>query len=110
MSYVTLEEVKAALVIDVDDARIQMAIDDAEDEALRFLDMDGVTLAEALQEDISGSEVESDADNSGNQRSVRRAVILLVQTYIDPMTPMQNEYNRKAAQALLFPYRERLGG
>lgn len=105
MSYVTVAEVKTALVAGaIADERIQMAIDDAEDEALQFLNITGTSLAEVLGDALSDSEIDH-----GTFRSIRRAVILLVQIYIDPTKPDDMETIRKAAERLLFPYRENLG-
>lgn len=105
MSYVTVAEVKVALAAAaIPDDRIQMAIDDAEDEALQFLNITGTSLAEVLSDALSDSETDQ-----GTFRSIRRAVILLVEGYIDPIKPEARDANRKAAERLLWPYREGLG-
>lgn len=101
MSFVSVAEVKTALAAAaIPDDRIQMAIDDAEDEALQFLNITGTSLEDVL--------VSSESDG-GSYKSIRRAVILLVEGYIDPIKPEARDANRKAAERLLWPYREGLG-
>lgn len=108
MSYVSVEDVKVALVISLDDERIQMAIDDAEDEALMYLNFTGANLAEAIDAELQNTATYPGGDD-GNFGSVRRAVILLCQCYVDDVTPADADMKRKAAERLMFPYRKGLG-
>jgi hypothetical protein len=101
VSFVSVEEVRIALVAAaISEDRIQMAIDDAEDEALQFLNITGTSLADVL--------VGSESDG-GNWKSIRRAVILLASIYIDPVKAGDIKTIRDAAERLLWPYRENLG-
>lgn len=106
MSFVTVSEVKAALVLSLDEDRIQQAIDDAEDEALQFLNITGTSLEDVINDALSRSD---SGRPQGNFRSVRRAVILLAEAYVDTLKPADRAANRKAAETLLWPYRENLG-
>lgn len=106
MSFVTVDQVKAALVLDLDNERIQLAIDDAEDEALQFLNRSGTSLEVVV---AAASELSETGDGPRNFRSVRRAVILLTENYLDDGVPAAKEWNRTQAERLLYPYREKLG-
>lgn len=105
-SFVSVAEVKTALIIDVAEDRIQLAIDDAEDEALQYLNLDGGNLAEEIQQaqDLSDS-----GDGPRSYLAVRRAVILLVELYLDDKPPAAKIEQREAARRLLHPYRKAMG-
>lgn len=110
MSYVQLDEVRRALVIQLDDERIQEAIDDAEDEALNFLQFHGTDLATAITEQKATSDsFAPTGGDDGNFRAVRRGVILLVQTMVDPMTPADAATQRETAFNVMRPYRKHIG-
>jgi hypothetical protein len=109
-SFVTLADVKVALVTnDIDDARVELAIDDAEDEVLMFLQLDGADLLTALEEQATTSDSFQPGGDDGNFRAIRRAVILLVQTMVDPMPVEEIERLRRVAYEVMRPYRKRIG-
>lgn len=110
MSYVNLDEVRRALVIQLDDEKVQEAIDDAEDEALKFLQLGGTDLAEAIARERSTSDsYAADGGDDGNFKAVRRAVISLVQVSVDAFSADEVERRRKVAFEQMRPYRKRVG-
>lgn len=102
---VTLDEAKRALRVthDLDDELIEELIDDAQDEALNFLDLSGLPVME------SDSAPVDSPGATDFRRSFRRAVILLVQGWYDEQDAAKLKLYRERAETLLFPYRRRLG-
>ena len=116
MSAVTVTQVKRYLrVIRADDdTLLQELIDQAEDEALRFLNR---TQAPTLpldyppEYDSSSSELPEDVPSSEDPvaPSFVRAVSLLVQAAYESPSPDDAAKLRSAAEVVLFPYRTELG-
>lgn len=107
MSDLTLTEVKAYLDVihTADDAKLQLLLDAAEDEALQFMDRDDLTSwGECCSESIS-SETASELEMPA---SVRLGILILVQASYQA-TPDEQEQLRRVAETKLFPYRCRLG-
>lgn len=101
MSETTVEEVKRYLRISAsqDDTLLQELIDNAEDEALGFLDMTAIP--------VYDSPDSSEANAIG--RAFRAAVCVLVQGAYDELDPAKFKLYRDRAEALLMPYRQNLG-
>lgn len=93
MAVLTLAEAKAFLDVihDGDDAKLQLLLDGAEDEALRFLD----------REDASDWA-------AGAPDSVKVGVLLLLQASYQA-APVEAAAFRQAAEYKLMPYRQNLG-
>jgi len=98
MSLVTVADVQTALVIEIDDPRIQLAIDDAESWACQYLDVPDLT---QLQPDPTADPPQPDPTPT-----IRRAVILIVSTYIDTLTVPQIDQTQTRAETLLYPLRK----
>lgn len=98
MSTATLTIVKADLRVTGtdDDVLIQLLIDAAEDECLRFL---GVS---ELPTEVGSSEPPL-------KGSIYAAVFLLVRAKYDSATPDEIKGIRQCAEILLMPYRDNLG-
>lgn len=116
MSFVTVEEVKLALKVYLpdDDEQLQMLIDDAEDEALRFLNRTQpptLPVDYPPEYDSSSSEFPEDIPSSSDPyaKSFRRAVVMLVQASYDTANLDERAKLRKAAEVVLFPYRTNMG-
>lgn len=101
MSEFDLEALKRELrvVHSSDDAQLQDLLDEAEDEALQYLEMTAFPV-----ETVEG---ESPAERV--PRSIRRAVFLLVQGAYDEADASKLVVYRERAETLLFPFRENLG-
>lgn len=99
MSLIDIELVKQDLRVSNydDDALIQVLLDAAEDEALRFLGTSEFpyVMSEYASEAIAPS--------------IYAAVFLLVRAKYDETDPAQIGNFRQAAETLLMPYRENLG-
>lgn len=98
MSVIDLQEAKAFLDVihDADDAKLQLLLDAAEDEAAQFLNRDNL-------EDID------DVDTSNIMPgSVRIGVMLMLQANYQA-TPDDAEKLRRAAEVKLIPYRLEMG-
>lgn len=103
MSTVSLSDVKSFLNVThaFDDAKLQILINAAEDEALRF--MNRTQFGELCEDDsnfVGSAETIPD--------SVIVAVYFLVQAMYDA-APEQNEVLRKTAERLMMPYRCNMG-
>ena len=116
MSVIPLSTVKARLRVihNADDATLQVALDGAEDEALRFLNRERLPtlpLEYPPGYDSSSSEVSEETPSSEDPvaPAVVEGVILLVKASYEAMTPAEIEGYRKAAEVKLMPYRTRLG-
>lgn len=112
MSDLTLSEVKAYLDVihSADDAKLQLLLDAAEDEALQYMDRDNLT-------DWSGCSCISSVDSEPASEpvseismpgSVRLGILILVQAAYQA-SPADAEQLRLVAEKKLFPYRCRLG-
>lgn len=102
MSVIQLETAKQFLDVfhGADDAKLQMLLDGAEQEALDFMN----------RTSFEDSECSSEASSEGGQpaASVRVAVLLLLQaTY--QATPDESAKLRRVAEIKLFPHRCQLG-
>lgn len=116
MSTVTLDEVKRVLRVihAADDLLIQELIDQAEDEALRFLNR---TRAPTLpvdsvpEYDSSSSEISEDMPSSEDPAaaSFNRAVCILVQAAYEMPDPDKQARMRQNAEVVLYPYRTNIG-
>lgn len=98
------------VVHDMDDELIVMYIEQAEDEALQFLDRPTLPRigASAVDEcDSNQPEPVSDADDLA--RSVQGAVLLLVQAMYEGKDAAEMRAVRRAAEIKLMPYRNNLG-
>jgi len=112
MSAIDFDFVKRHLrvVHSFDDVLIAGYIEDAEDEALRFLDRGELPRLGATAVDECDSNQPtpvSDADDLA--RSVRSAVCLLVQAMYEGKDAAEMMAVRRAAEVKLMPYRNRLG-
>lgn len=106
MSEITVDDVKRYLRIVTanDDDLLQDLIDNAEDEALQYLDMTALPVYES---DAVESSIASDRHTIG--RSFRAAVCVLVQAQYEETDASKIAEYRKRAESLLFPYRVNLG-
>jgi SPP1 family predicted phage head-tail adaptor len=101
MSQVTVQEIKefCRIIHDADDDLLQRLIDQAEDEALRYLNR---TLAPTMPvdypEEVSSEETPSSEDPAA--QSFHRAVTILVQAAYETPNPDDQMKMRKAASAL----------
>lgn len=86
-----------------DDAKIQMLLDGAEDEALQFMDRE--SFGDICECDSSSEEIQSEAQLPA---SVKVGILFLLQANYQA-TPDDVPKIRKAAEIKLFPYRCRLG-
>ena len=111
MSTVTLAEVKRWLRVihNADDALLQDMIDQAEDEALRFLNRtQPPTLPlDYPSECVSSEDVPSSEDPAA--RSWNKAVCILVQAAYEQTDPDKARRMRENAETVLHPYRGGLG-
>ena len=116
MSTIPLSTAKARLRIihTADDADLQVALDGAEDEALRFMNRERLPtlpLEYPPAYDSSSSEVSEETPSSEDPvaPSVIEAVLLLVKASYEATTPAEIMGYRQAAEHKLMPYRTRLG-
>lgn len=110
MSTVTVAEVKrwCRVIHSADDVLLQDLIDQAEDEALRFLNRTEPPTLPLDYPDVSSSE---DIPSSGDPaaQSYIKAVCILVQAYYEIPDPDKQQKMRQNAETVLFPYRTSLG-
>lgn len=110
MSTVTLEEVKrwCRVIHSADDDLLQDMIDQAEDEALRFLNR---TQPPTLPLDYPSESSSEDVPSSEDPvvPSWNKAVCLLVQATYETLKPDDQAKLRSNAETVLFPYRVGLG-
>lgn len=110
MSTVTLAEVKrwCRVIHTADDALLQDLIDQAEDEALRFLNR---TQPPTLPVDDPDSPSSEDIPSSEDPAaaSFNKAVCILVQAAYETPKPDEQAKMRQNAEMVLFPYRTGLG-
>ncbi len=104
MSVIDLPTAKAFLDVihNADDAKLQLLLDGAEDEALQFMNrttFNDVCPCESSSEPVSEERMPD---------SVKVGVLLLLQAVYDA-TPDDAEKLRRAAETKLFPYRCHLG-
>lgn len=112
MSVVTVAQVKEYLnqIHSLDDSKIQLLIDAAEDEAKRYLDRD-----ELPRRDDPFADCESDStapaasDSDDIAPSVRSAVIVLVQALYEGSDPDEIDKLRQCAFTIMRSYRDRMG-
>lgn len=116
MSTVTLEEVKrwCRVFHSNDDTLLGELIDQAEDEALRFLSRTQpptLPLDYPPEYDSSSSEIPEDVPSSDDPvaKSYVKAVCILVQAYYEAPDADERDKMRRAAEVVLFPYRSGLG-
>lgn len=110
MSTVLLATVKSWLRVihSSDDAFLQRLIDQAEDEALRFLDRtQAPTLPVDFPSDSSSEEVPSSDDPAAP--SFEKGVCILVQAAYEQPDPDKAARMRQNAEVVLMPYRRGLG-
>jgi hypothetical protein len=112
MSIVKVEQIKAYLGVihNSDDAKLQVLIDGAEDEALQFLDRDELPRARATAVDeCDSNQPEPVSDSDDLAPVVRMGIYLIVQAMYDGATADEMNKVRMAAEVKWFPYRQRLG-
>lgn len=116
MSTVTLEEVKrwCRVFHSNDDTLLGELIDQAEDEALRFLNRTQpptLPLDYPPEYDSSSSELPEDVPSTDDPvaKSYVKAVSILVQAYYEAPTQEERDKMREAAFNVLMPYRTGLG-
>jgi hypothetical protein len=110
MSTVTVAEAKRWLRVihSGDDTLIQELIDQAEDEALRFLNRtQAPTLPVDYPSDSSSEDVPSSEDPEA--RSYAKGVLILVQAAYEQPDPDKAARMRQNAEVVLMPYRRGLG-
>ncbi len=110
MSTVTLAEVKrwCRVIHSADDVLLQSLIDQAEDEALRFLNRTHPpTLPADYPESPSSEETPSSEDPAA--ASFSKAVCMLVQASYEMPKPEDQTAMRRNAETVLHPYRIGLG-
>ncbi len=112
MSKITLDTVKAFIQVthDSDNARLQRMLDGAEDEALRYLELDTLPRLGAACPDCeptSGVEPVSDADDVAPV--VVTGICILVQAVYDAGTAAEVKEMRRIAFDMLSPYRCGMG-
>ena len=112
MSVVTVEQVKEYLnqIHSLDDAKIQLLIDAAEDEAKRFLDRNELPRKDDPFADCrSDSTADTASDSDDLAPSVRTAVMVLVQALYEGNDPEEIDKLRQVAFAVMRSYRDRMG-
>ena len=112
MSTVTLEQIKAYLPVihNSDDAKLQLLIDGAEDEALQYLDRDTLPRRnETAVDECDSNQPEPVSDSDDLAPVVRMGIYLIVQGMYDGAGADEMARIRKAAETKWFPYRNRLG-
>lgn len=116
MSTVTVAVVKRYLRVihSSDDTLLQELIDQAEDEALRFLNRTQpptLPLDYPPEYDSSSSEIPEDVPSSEDPAAASfvRAVCILVQAAYEAPDPDKALKMRQHAEIVLFPYRAMLG-
>jgi Phage gp6-like head-tail connector protein len=112
MSTVTLEQIKEYLPVihNSDDAKLQLLIDGAEDEALQFLDRDTLPRRnETAVDECDSNQPEPVSDSDDLAPVVRMGIYLIVQGMYDGSNADEMTKIRKAAETKWFPYRNRLG-
>lgn len=112
MSLVTPTEVASYLNLthNLDNDRLQVLIDGAEDEALVYLDRPslprkGVTFAG----EQSSNDADPTSDSDDLAPTVRMAIYLLVQGMYEGKDATEMAAVRRLAEVKLFPYRNNLG-
>lgn len=110
MSDLTLAEVKAYLEVihNADDAKLQLLLSAAEDEAMQIMDRDNLLDWGACPCSEASSEQSESASEISMPGSVRLGILILVQAAYQA-GPTEAEQLRKVAETKLFPYRCRLG-
>lgn len=112
MSIVTLDQIKAYLDVihNSDDAKLQLLVDGAEDEALQFLDRDQLPRRnESAVDECDSNQPEAVSDSDDLAPVVRMGIYLIVQAMYDAADAEEMARVRKAAETKWFPYRNRLG-
>lgn len=108
----TLDQLKQHLRIDynntADDERLMLLLRSATQEALRFMGLDALPTRPDDGDDSSSSSSSSSSEDDGEMPDVLNAIILLVQADFD-LDPAKREAYQRGAEALLRPYRVRLG-
>lgn len=106
MSIIPLQEAKDYLLVfhNANDARLQLLLDAAEDEALQFLDRANLTdwrecCSEAVSEPVSEKPMPA---------SVKLGILTFLQAAYEASPADQHEL-RKVGERLLMPYRCNLG-
>lgn len=110
MSVISLATIKADLRVthNADDALLQVLLDAAEDECLRFLNRTQLpTLPVDNPDDLSSEDVPSSGDPLAP--SVYAAVCLLMRALYDTNTADEITKLRHCAETILMPYRVGLG-
>ena len=89
-----------------DDELLQIYLDAAKDQALRFIDRTELPMVEPADPDSSSSSSEPVLELPG---SIRAALLLLVRAMYDAADAKEIEATRQAAETMLMPYRINLG-
>lgn len=112
MSTVKVEQIKAYLDVihNSDDAKLQVLIDGAEDEALQFLDRDELPRRnESAVDECDSNQPVPVSDSDDLAPVVRMGIYLIVQAMYDAADSDEMARVRKAAEIKWMPYRNRLG-
>lgn len=112
MSIVKLEQIKAYLDVihNSDDAKLQLLIDGAEDEALMFLDREELPRRNDFAVDeCDSNQPEPVSDSDDLAPVVRMGIYLIVQAMYEAKDADEMAAVRRAAETKWFPYRNRLG-
>lgn len=106
MSLIDLQEAKDYLLVfhSANDARLQLLLDAAEDEALQFLDRENLTDWECVVDDPQSDPVSEVLMPA----SVRLGIFTFLQAAYEASPSDQHEL-RKVGERLLMPYRRNLG-
>lgn len=112
MSYVKLEQIKRYLEVthDEDDEKLQDLINQAESEALQFLDLDALPRESApTVRDYDSNDPAPVSDSDELAGAVRGGIYLLVQAMFEAKDADEMMKLRKAAEVKLMPFRGNLG-
>lgn len=104
----TLDDIKRDLRVthSDDDELLQILLDAAKDQALRFIDRTELPMVAPADVALSSSSSEPVLELPG---SIRTAVLLLVRAMYDVADAREIEATRQAAETMLMPYRINLG-
>lgn len=111
MSVMTLADLKAALKVTftADDTELQNALDNAEAEALDYMNRTEFGYACPVDTTSSSSSSSSSSSEQVMPPAVRSAVVLLVRAMYDTADPTDIKLLRDAAETKMQPYRCGLG-
>jgi Phage gp6-like head-tail connector protein len=110
----TLADIKQHLRVShtADDARLTLLLRSATEEALRFMGLPALPTqpddGDGSSSSSSSSSTSTSSEDDGVMPDVLNAIVLLVRADYDGDPAKREDYQR-GAEALLRPYRERLG-